>query len=501
MGNKGQTTVLCSLMLSVLFLFTLTALEVGRIYMSKVKIRAVVHSTQSGIMADYNSELFERYHLLFMDPTYGTGSEAAAEEKIEDYLDASLNSEKGKIYQFTIEEIGLTDQKYILEKDMEQIKEQIAEHEKTAGLLQRIRQLKQYLNKEKNGVGKAAEETGRNGIPFSNGKDQVTEDKTKEMNKETENEKEGGKEDSVEIEVTDPRDTLAKNLRQGLLAFVLPEDCPVSGKEHDFGSPPSKKYKEQKEEERDDSFRNIDFLNSFLSKEKEDTCDNLEKQAAFVCYVNSYFSNMINPREKTVVKCEAEYILKGKNNDYDNLEGVVKEMIWLRMPVNYAYLLTDEQKKSEALTAAAAICTATGTTPMMEVEKYLLLGCWAYGETLCEMKQVLSGKKIPYIKTKDNWYTDLKGFKVSDPGTPVEQGWAYEDLLMVLLAKKGGKNIYYARMLDLMEVNLQQENPDFKLADCVGGLTIQGKIQVNPLFIYGSDKGLYEHYFEEAFSY
>ena len=59
MKNKGQTTVFFSLMISVLLLFTLTALEVGRIYMSKVKVQAVVHSAQTSILADYNRELFE----------------------------------------------------------------------------------------------------------------------------------------------------------------------------------------------------------------------------------------------------------------------------------------------------------------------------------------------------------------------------------------------------------------------------------------------------------
>ena len=84
MNNKGQATVMFSFMISVLFVFTLTALEVSRICMKTVKIIPCVHSMRSSIMADYNEEMFERYHLLFMDPTYGTGSEAAIEEKMRD---------------------------------------------------------------------------------------------------------------------------------------------------------------------------------------------------------------------------------------------------------------------------------------------------------------------------------------------------------------------------------------------------------------------------------
>ena len=87
--------------------------------------------------------------------------------------------------------------------------------------------------------------------------------------------------------------------------------------------------------------------------------------------------------------CEVEYILKGKESDYENVEAVIEELTWWRMPMNYAYLLTDTGKKAEALTIATAISIVTGTEPFVEVIKYLLLGCWAYGESLQEMKDLL----------------------------------------------------------------------------------------------------------------
>ena len=499
MNNKGQTTVLFSLIISVLFLFTLCALEAGRIYMSKVKIRAVVHSTQSSIMADYNRELFERYHLLFMDPTYGTGSEAAAEEKIKDYLEASLNSGEGNIYRFTVEEIGLANQRNIFKEDMEQLKEQITGYEKTAGVLQKAKDLGNRFKEGENGIKEAAKETERNGTALPDaGEGQPGEEK--DIPEKNQEDKEQGKEEG-QMKADDPRETLGKTLKTGILAFVLPDDCFVSKEEYNFHNAPSRQYQEQKEEEKDNSFRNIEFLKGFLKKSADTAGNNIETYAAFVSYADRHFSNMVNPMEDSVLKCEEEYILKGKNSDYDNLESVVNELIWLRMPVNYAYLLTDEQKKSEALTLAAAICTATGTVTMIEVEKYLLLGCWAYGETLYEMKILLSGEKIPYVKTRETWCTGLE-----NPGCPkqkqtVKQGMDYEDYLMVLLAKKGQKNKCYARMMDLMEINLQKNDPNFWMHNCTGGFTIQGKTSVNSLFTRAPQKGIYEYCFEKELSY
>lgn len=493
MNNKGQTTVLFSLIISVLFLFTLTALEVGRVYMGRVKIRAVVHSTRSSIMADYNSELFERYHLLFMDPAYGTGSEAAFEEKVTDYLECSLNGEKGTgsgMYRFFLEEVSLAEKRGILDENMKQLKEQITEYEKTAGVVHKAADLAKKLEQKENDVEAAIRETEMNGVEL-----------TIESNGEN---TKSPLEDQSNMEVTDPRDTIKEALKFGTLAFVLPKECNISRKKYDFKEAPSGQYDKEQERKRDNSFQDIGFLKSFLKEySKEESFEGLEKQASFLDYASSHFSDGVNPKDTSVLKCELEYILQGKSSDYDNLQGVVNEMIWLRMPVNYVYLLSDTEKKSEALTLAAAICAATGTEALIEVVKYLLLGCWAYGETLCEMNTLLEGGKIALIKNKENWNTDLKNLGMGKTTKKVENGLNYSDYLMILLAGKRGKksDICYARMLDVMELNLRQNDPDFCFANCAGALTMQGKININPLFIKGKERTFYEVFFEEEISY
>lgn len=498
MNNRGQTTVLFSLMISVLMLFTFTALEVIRIHMSKVKMMSCVHSMRSSIMADYNSELFERYHLLFMDPTYGTGSEAVAEEKMEDYLDVSLNGDEGKgsgIYKFRVEDIAIAGQRNILSEDMKQVKEQIADYEKMAGVTNRIKKLTGKLKEESNDVTHAAEETEINGVELPMSEPDSPAD--------SETETAGGGEQTEQPEVEDPRETLKDALKLGTLAFVLPDNA-ISKEEHAFSESPSAKYEEQEEQERDNGFGDIGFLKKLLKEStEEDSVNGLMGQAAFVDYVTGNFSNGVDQNPDTVMQCEVEYILKGKSNDYDNLQAVVDELTWLRMPINYAYLLTDTEKKSEALTMAAAICTTAGTPALIEVVKYLLLGCWAYGETLSEMKTLLAGEEIAYLKTKENWNTDLKSLVSSGTANQVENGLSYEEYLMILLATKSGKslNACYARMLDMMELNLQKEDPDFHMADCVGAMTAQGKISVNHKFVQGGPEQIYEYYFEEEIEY
>ena len=508
MNNRGATTVLFTLIISILMLFTFSALEVGRIYMSRVKAASVVQSVRQNIMADYNRELFERYHLLFMDPTYGTGSEAVLEEKASDYIEYSLNEETGKIYVFSIDEIAVIDEENILDNDMRLLKEQIESYEKTAGILHRAKEVNEKLKNEKADVEAAAQETEVNGVELPETKNDTgkTSEKknSKAKNEKTENKKNKTGDTGTREEVKDPRDEMKESLKFGILNFLKPADMKISSKKMDLNHIPSARYESQKEEEKDNSFKDIKNLNNFLKQSaKEKNQEGLLQKAAFLDYVDYHFSNGVNQKEDSVAKCEIEYILKGKDNDFDNLQGVVNDITWLRMPVNYSYLLTDEAKKSEALTLAAAICTATGTEALIEVVKYLLLGCWAYGETLCDMRTLLEGGKIPYTKTAASWKTDLKNIGASSTAGTVKNGLSYEDYLLILLAKKSGKklNVCYARMLDLVQWNLQSTDDTFFFENYVGELRIQGKICVNSLFSSKGNREVYEYYFDESVAY
>ena len=498
MKNRGQTTILFSLIISVIFLFTLSVLEIGRIKMSKVKIKSIVHSTRLSIMADYHSELFERYHLLFMDPCYQTGTEGAFEEKVEDYLDSSLNGESGSgIYEFYIEDIALVDQKKLSADRFKQVKEQIADYEKIEGVPKKAKELAEKFKDRNKEVGEAAQETEINGQELP-----IESETTKDTDKE--NADKGEEEEKEEEEVTDPRETLQEALKGGILSVVLPGDASISKEEQETLPSFSLDYQEEVQEKKDSGFQDIGFLKRFLNHSaEEDNSSDLVEKAAFVDYVNNNFSNYANPKEESLLECEVEYILKGKTSDYDNLEEVTEDIIWMRLPMNYAYLLKDTQKKTEALTLAATICTSTGTPQLIEIVKYLLLGCWAYGESLCEVRNLLSGEEIAYIKTKQSWNTDLKHLAAGSKTTEVKNGFSYEDFLMLFLATKSmtKEDTAYARMLDVIQFNLRKEEPDFELADCVGGLTFQGKVKVNSLFVKGKQETLYEYYVEESFSY
>ena len=500
MKNKGQITVFMSCMISVLLILTLTALEVGRMYCGRMKIRAVIHSAQSCILADYNRELFERYHLLFADPTYGTGSLAMVEEKFRDYLEKSLNGEGvvNSIYDFEIGDIALSDYKTIIDDDMSLLKRQIVDYEKEEGAANKII------------------ESGKKMVDSSK---QVDEASKKTQSEATEipasAENAGGADgdaigtDSVDTEpaeeVKDPRNILKEMLSNGVLAILLPEGTRVSNEDHDFSDAPSKTYLDNDKDDKDTDFNDVNNLLNVLkqsAKEDKTTLMSVGRKAAFCAYVDDHFS-CLGEEKDTVMKCEIEYILKGKTSDKDNLEAVLSDIIWMRMPVNYVCLLGDAAKQSEALTLATAICSSTGTLPMVEIVKYLLLGCWAYGESVYEVRLLLQDEKLPYVKTSAEWNTDLKSLKKANNTISSSVGMSYKDYLNLMLAKKESKDVTYARLLDVMEINLKRNDEKLSMVNMCGEFTLQGKITQIPKLVNvkKNDMSVYDYYFNEKFSY
>lgn len=488
MSDKGQITVYVSLMITALLVFTLGAIEITRIHMGRVKVRACTHSMRSSIMADYYGTLFERYHLLFMDPTYGTGSDAVMEMKIEDYLEASLNGatrwDTG-VYSFSIDEVAGVDKKYILDNQLQQVREQVVEYEKTVAVINQLRDTYSRFTNPSQNYDEAVQETETNGV------EQPETEPSQEVQGDTQE---------------DPRSALERAVSFGTLAFVMPGNT-ISRTTRDFGQAPSSLYRDHEAENNALNFWDIGLWKQWLRQRNEAEPQGMLEQPLeslyFADYVTHHFTMGAKRTEGSVMDCEAEYILKGRDNDYENLQSVVNDIIGMRVPINYAYLLQDGGKQGEALAMATALCSAAGAPELGEIVKYLLLGCWAYGESLYEVKGLLAGGKIAYVKTSENWNSSLANLVEGGTVKEVEQGMTYENYITLFLAQKTGRrrDSSYARMLDVMELNIRQEDPDFQMCRLVGGMTIQGRVVTNSVFPLGINESVYSTYFEESFSY
>ena len=443
MENKGQITVFLSLILiSLLGLFWATSDIVG-IYMNKARVAEAARGASLHIEADYQREVFDRYHLLLLDKNYMGSGEGKVEEKIWDYLDYTLSE-----YGFSINDICLANTRSVLADNCYDLKKQIDEYM----TLYFEKQTLEKVKKELQAGDMAADSIGE------------------EIHK--------GKTEEAEQEGTwqgeDPRKLLNKEMKKGLLNIVLPEGKGVSRTDVSLQNIPSVQLKEpDASEDIDISFSNIDRLEADLGKVSMTDHSAVEENINSILYAMECFGNyMEDKKDDCIFQCEVEYLIGGKNNDYDNLACVINKIILHRLPMNMAVLLTDAEKMAEISSMAATLALIPGVT--YGAAKYLLAACISYGETILEIRTLLAGKKIPLVKKSTDWKLDLANIgKLSDMDTESYEGIDgidYESFLMLLLAEHTDQ-LYY-RMCDLIQLNIGLKQEDFRIADCIDAFTV-----------------------------
>ena len=157
----------------------------------------------------------------------------------------------------------------------------------------------------------------------------------------------------------------------------------------------------------------------------------------------------------TFLKYEAEYIVEGRANDDKNRKEFRSEVVALRNVINFAYIYSNARMRTEIIAIAQAI--SPGAVGI--VTQLALAETWALLEAENDMKLLERGKKVPPLKTEASWALDadtlIHGVKegVVDPGN--QTGFTYEGYLQAFLLMMD-KETKYARMMDLMQLNLQQ---------------------------------------------
>ena len=193
----------------------------------------------------------------------------------------------------------------------------------------------------------------------------------------------------------------------------------------------------------------------------------------FTEYLTHHFSCYSQVLENKKLNYELEYLIGGEGEDKENLEEVLKKILWIRMGANYVYLQTDEVRKAEAGAMAAGLCVLMTVPGITDVVKQALLLAWAYGESIVDLKVLMKSEKIPMVKTSETW--QLKLSNLAKIGTEDEitgekyfsKGMDYADYLKGLLLLESRENLCM-RSLDLIE-----SNTSVKVDECMTQVVIK----------------------------
>lgn len=198
-----------------------------------------------------------------------------------------------------------------------------------------------------------------------------------------------------------------------------------------------------------------------VGKNPKEPSNNLTDKALVEQYLVGYMSNYVEPISKHALKYELEYILAGKSTDEENLKSTVLRIMATREAANFGYLMTDASKQAEAYSLALAIAGASANPAVIEAVKIGLLTSWAYCESVLDLRTLLSGERIPIVKTPATWTSTLSGMGEFLSGFAKAKssavGLNYTDYVGTMIMLQSVSTISY-RTMDLQELTIRKKD-------------------------------------------
>lgn len=231
----------------------------------------------------------------------------------------------------------------------------------------------------------------------------------------------------------------------GLLGFIMPEGKTVSAGVWNTAGWPTRTH----------------------STDGNTDGDDLIKRALVNQYCQMVLTDVLSETDKNTYY-EMEYLISGKDSDRENLSQTVSELLAVRTGLNLIHILSDPQKKEEARGLASVIAGSVGLAPLAFVLAVFIMGVWALGEGIMDLRILLQGGKIPVLKSAKDWKLDLEGLlrlgeKTEMPDCELPQkGFSYQGYLKLLLLPMNPTLKYY-RLMDMIQSNISRKQPDFDL--------------------------------------
>lgn len=474
--NEGYVTVFVSLLLGAMMIFFVFGLELAHLYAGRARAAKAVTDVTRGFFGDFDPDIFERYHLLMIDETYGTGGDAYLEERLFERLDGNLNGTGATPFSYEVSEVMLSEKTYLISDECKPLKKQIHDYCAYSLLDNVVSELKK-VNEEGE-----KEETFDPSTEEASSEEQVYEDPTPVAN---------GLKGSALLRFVCPIGSLPSETEVELSGVasrknaISPESSPIS---FDFSS----------EAGVSGLLSSVKLSLSGLTPPKE----SLE----LASYVRTCLSDQVNERDDTVFKAELEYLLFGRDTDSENVLNAVNDIILIRFPFNYQALKKSPGKQAMITAAATALTIATGIP--IKVYKVIFNAAGAYMESVLDVRALLAGERVSLKKSSAEWRLDLTAFFKKEckekNKSSSGKGLAYRDYLTLLLLIRPNKKAFYYRLMDLVALNTKGEGELMDIDHMITNATFSYRIELFPRFsttLYDSDPEAYTFVFERETGY
>lgn len=485
MKVKGSITIFLSLALLFVTALIGSLLESARVTVAGEIALDNSYLAEQNILAEYQRELWNDYHVFFVDASLLNGEEGAV-KLANSYMDKMMPGGKGDYLGTTASFTSLSFKENMTENNCYFFAKQAAAYMKygaAAGVGKKLINNANLIKTAEDGT-----DTLRKGlkIKIEAEKKLIELEREKKKLEEKANDIKNGAENIKEIIGTE----VHAQSKSGLLGVEEAKRLESSNQIHtkmvEKPKAMAKKIEVQKSEVQDDtpkytekevadakkkykeSQKNLDeatgdgsargTLSFFISgdkkiskrkisstawgevqTEKEEKTDLVEK-GLLILYAKAHFKNFLSKTKeddkKEALRYGLEYLIAGKESDEANLSSVANRIFGLRTIVWYGYFLTRKDKMAEAEAIAAAIASVLALPAAIEIIKYGIVMGWSMDEARKEVKSLLKGDDIPLLPGKS------EGVKLK-----------YQSFLDSFLVIASGK--LPVRMVKLIEQNIK----------------------------------------------
>ncbi|MDE5865860.1 MAG: hypothetical protein K2H31_04580, partial [Lachnospiraceae bacterium] len=406
----------------------------------------------NSVLAEYHRELLEQYDLLFVDTSYGGSipSIANTEEHLRKYIQENFNSRGESIFRRTrdfldmnVESVELTEYSIASDEDGNVLKRQISDFmadypmgnilARITGNIAQVESSQMETRNVESERESAQAQIDEIGLPLQEVEDGAYE----------------------EVPLDNPADAANATRGIGVLNLVI----------DDIGSISTVKILPEQ------------YISRRTLMQGSGTCTEAEavsgtsNEILFLAYLFDKCGYYGDEKEDSMLQYQIEYIIAGKDTDWQNLEQIAKRLLKWREVANVLYIMSDGAKVAEAEAMALALTAVMLCPELVEPVKYTILFAWAYVESLQDVKDLFSGARVPIYKTSADWKTGINSIKnvrgnlkdTEDSG----RGLSYKEYLEIMLFLSDSHDRTF-RAMDIMEMDIRKTlgNSDFRLDGC-----------------------------------
>ena len=432
-NKKESITVFLTLLLLLSASFFFALLETARIRGLGTKADIVSDAALESVFAEYQKEIYENYGLLMLDCAYGSGNFAIenVEKRLQEKNLNNLKRSEKELYGINLTECKMTGYQLLTDDGGNVFRHLAAQTAKREALVQEVDdfaeeiQQKESLEQENGTVEERLEEANKTIEEVEQAKNtENTEEKVGDISAQKPQE-----------EVKNPIEDANQWKKSAVLSLVVRDESQLSNKaialEHTL-------------EHRQKETGNLPVQGAIL------------EELWFVKYLETHMGSYRQISSNHALDYEWEYILNGKSSDRDNLKETVKSLIMIREIANMGYLIQDQQKCIEAEELAVALMGWSMNPPVVDATKWGILAAWAYSESILDVRALLEGRRIAWIKNAEQWTTGINQTGEAVDGFAMakdcENGWDYLKYLQFLICMKKDSAVNY-RSMDIIEVN------------------------------------------------